>query len=362
MSRTRLLFTLSIVGAVGGLVSAALFAIHAQSSPPVFAPASNPYEQGVFANGIIESEQPSGANVNIYPEVAGTVTDIAVREGQEVVRGTPLVHIEDSVPQATAEQQTAQAAAALALLEELRAQPRPENLQIAQAQVVAAQATLNTASDQLAKQRQAYATDPRSVSKLVLDDAANAVRAAQANVIVAQRQLDLVRAGAWSYDIRNQEAQYTALAKAAAAAQALLVKYTIRAPVDGTVLAVNAAVGSYVSPQGTFDTYTQNATPVVVMGQEEDSLAVRTFIDEILIAKLGRLDRLQATMFVRGTDRRIPLEFVRVQPYVSPKIELSNERTERVDLRVLPVIFRFARPQDLNIYPGQLVDVYVKAE
>jgi HlyD family secretion protein len=139
------------------------------------------------------------------------------------------------------------------------------------------------------------------------------------------------------------------------------VKYTIRAPVDGTVLAINAAVGSYVSPQGTFDTYTQGATPIVVMGQQEHSLAVRVFIDEILIAKLGQLDHLQATMFVRGTDRRIPLEFVRVQPYVSPKIELSNERAERVDLRVLPVLFRFARPEDLNIYPGQLVDVYVRA-
>jgi HlyD family secretion protein len=52
------------------------------------------------------------------------------------------------------------------------------------------------------------------------------------------------------------------------------------------------------------------------------------------------------------------LEFVRVQPYVSPKIELSNERQEQVDLRVLPVIFRF-RKQDAPVYPGQEVDVYI---
>lgn len=359
--RTRLLFALAVVGVLGALLSAALFAIRSPSSPPVFAPASNPYERGVFANGIVESEQPSGANVSVYPEVAGTVTEIAVREGQQVARGAELVYIEDSVPRATAEQQAAQAAAALAVLEELRAEPRPENLQIAEAQVVAAGAALKTSSDQLAKQREAHAVDPRAVSKLVLDDAENAVRAAQANLVVAERQLDLVRAGAWTYDIRNQEAQYTALAKAAAAAQALLVKYTIRAPTDGTVLAINAAVGSYVSPQGTFDPYTQSATPIVVMGRQEGSLAVRAFIDEILVAKLGRADQLQATMFVRGTDRRIALEFVRVQPYVSPKIELSNERTERVDLRVLPVIFRFAPPEDLHIYPGQLVDVYVRS-
>jgi len=51
----------------------------------------------------------------------------------------------------------------------------------------------------------------------------------------------------------------------------------------------------------------------------------------------------RAQMSLRGTDIKVPLEFVRVQPYVSPKIELSNERQEQVDLRVLPVIFRFEK-------------------
>jgi HlyD family secretion protein len=68
---------------------------------------------------------------------------------------------------------------------------------------------------------------------------------------------------------------------------------------------------------------------------------------------------MNAQMFIRGTNIRIPLQFVRVQPYVSPKIQLSNQRTERVDVRVLPVIFRFEKPKKLFIYPGQLVDVYV---
>ena len=55
----------------------------------------------------------------------------------------------------------------------------------------------------------------------------------------------------------------------------------------------------------------------------------------------------------------MPLEFVRAQPYVSPKIELSNQRTERVDVRVLPLIFRFRKPQTMSVYQGQLVDVYI---
>ena len=43
-----------------------------------------------------------------------------------------------------------------------------------------------------------------------------------------------------------------------------------------------------------------------------------------------------------------------------PKIQLSNALTERVDVRVLPVLFHFVRPTDVSMYPGQLVDVYIE--
>jgi HlyD family secretion protein len=44
---------------------------------------------------------------------------------------------------------------------------------------------------------------------------------------------------------------------------------------------------------------------------------------------------------------------------VSPKIELSDQREERVDVRVLPIIFTFEKPKDVSLYPGQLVDIYI---
>jgi HlyD family secretion protein len=44
---------------------------------------------------------------------------------------------------------------------------------------------------------------------------------------------------------------------------------------------------------------------------------------------------------------------------VTPKIELSNERQEQVDLRVLPVIFRFHTDPKIKLYPGEEVDVYI---
>ena len=88
-------------------------------------------------------------------------------------------------------------------------------------------------------------------------------------------------------------------------------------------------------------------------------LGVRCYIDEILIPRLPPPEKMQAQMFIRGTATKVPLEFVRIQPYVSPKIQLSNERQEKVDLRVLPVIFRFEPPPGVRVFPGELVDVYV---
>ena len=95
------------------------------------------------------------------------------------------------------------------------------------------------------------------------------------------------------------------------------------------------------------------------MSRRQAYLGVRCYVDEILVGRLPPPRTHPAQMSIRGTDTKIPLEFVRVQPYVSPKIALSDQRQERVDLRVLPVIFRFARRDGVATYPGQLVDVYV---
>jgi len=359
MKGNRWLFVLSGLGAVIGLAAAAFYAQQKPPLPPVFQPAANPYRSGIYANGIVESDQDNGANVNVYPEVTGTVVRISAREGQAVKRGDELLAVEDSVQRALAAQQAAQADAADAQLAQLQAQPRRENLEVAQAQADAAGASLKTVEDQYEKLRKSWQLDARSVSQDALDNASNAVNMARSSLAVARRQLALTRAGAWSYDIRNQEKQRDALRKAAAAADALLQKYVIRAPVDGIVMAVNTSIGAYVSPQGTYGTYTQGNMPVLVMSGHQDRLAVRVYVDEILVHRLALGQNMQARMFVRGTEVSIPLEFVRVQPYLTPKIQLSDQRSERVDVRVLPVIFRFRRPQQPAIYPGQLVDVYL---
>jgi len=358
--KNRWLIGLAVAGAFGGVVSAVFYSTQHKAQAPAFQPTANPYPNGVYANGIIQSDQDNGTNTAIYPEVAGTVIDIPVKEGQAVKRGDTLLSLDASVQRATTEQLRSQAEAARATLAELKAQPRPESLAVVAAQVDAAAATVKLNQDTLDKLQGLYDKAQNLISKEQLDNATNEVRVANANLTVARRQYELAKAGAWSYEVQSAALQVEALDKAYGAAAAQLDKYTVRAPVDGRILAIEAALGSYVSAAGTYNTILGGNAPLMLMGGgDADVLSVRCYVDEILIQRLALDADTPARLFVRGTDVSLPLQFVRVQPYVSPKIELSSNRTERVDLRVLPVIFRLSRPPGVQLYPGQLVDVYI---
>jgi HlyD family secretion protein len=291
----KIIFTVAFLGILAGLVAAYIFGMARKAQPPAFKPVSNPFDSAIYANGMIESDLPSGENINIFPQISGPITQVFVQEGQQVSAGTPLFAIDDSVQRANTE---------------------------------LAAANLKVARDQYEKRRAAYDADPKSVSKDVLDTAEDAV---------------------------------IQTAAALKAANALLQYYSVKAPIDGVVLVVNATVGGYVSSQGDFDSYTELFDPLVIMSGPQVYLDVRCYVDEILVSRLPTHWHIQAQMQITGTDIKVPLEFVRVQPFVSPKIELSNEKQEQVDLRVLPVIFRFEK-KDAPVYPGQMVDVFIGQE
>ncbi len=307
--RQKLPFAIALLGLVAGLVSAYLYRQRAPNRAPV-AVTRNPYSSGLYAEGIVQSAQASGDDVNVYPEVAGSVTRIEVHEGDSVARGTPLLAVDDRVQRRVVAEDAAK--------------------------VAAARATLAAQGHQLAIVERQAALDARAVSRAARLGARDAVAVARGNLRVA--------------------------IAARAADATLLGKYVLRAPIDGIVLRDAAAVGSYVSPQGVFDTYSQSLDPVIVMRARGGELQVKAYLDEILVPRLPSPPRIAATMFIRGTnDVGIPLRFVRIRPYVTPKIELSDARLEKVDVRVLPIVFRFTAPKGITLYPGQLVDVYIAA-
>ena len=248
------------------LVSAYVAAQQPAAQPPVFNPAANPYAKGIYAEGIIESAQAQGENINIYPEVSGPIIEVLVAEGAPVHKGEPLLRIDDSVQRATAEQLQAQAQAAHALLLELKAEPRPETLDVGDGPGRERPGDAEECRRISWPSRSAPTSiDPRSVSMDALDNARNAEKIAATNLEVVEKQYRLTKAGAWIYDIKTRKSICRAvegLRRGRGAARQIHAQGAgrRRRAVD------SGAVGSYVSPQGAYDSYTQGMDPLIVMG------------------------------------------------------------------------------------------------
>jgi hypothetical protein len=97
----------------------------------------------------------------------------------------------------------------------------------------------------------------------------------------------------------------------------------------------------------------------LAIGTDHESLQVRAYVDERLVHELPAPSKLVGRMLIRETNASVPLMFVRVPRYASPKLARSVERQEPLDEAVLPVIFRFDQVPELVVRAGQLVDVWI---
>jgi hypothetical protein len=124
----------------------------------------------------------------------------------------------------------------------------------------------------------------------------------------------------------------------------------VRAPVDGDVLQVKVHPGEF-APAGV------TATPLVLLGRLKP-LHVRVDVDENEAWRLR--PEAPAIAAVRGNPNlKTPLTFVRFEPLVVPKKSLTGDSTERVDTRVLQVIYR-VEDKLLPLFVGQQMDVFIE--
>ena len=130
----------------------------------------------------------------------------------------------------------------------------------------------------------------------------------------------------------------------------LIQRQTIRAPKDGTILRLNIRVGEFVSKN----------TSAIILG-DLDHLQIRISIDEQNAGLF--IPHAKAVAFPKNNTKvMIPLSFVRVEPYVIPKKNLTGSSEERVDTRVLDVIYAFHPPEHYQMYVGQQMDVFIQRE
>lgn len=314
-------------------------------APPLAEPARPPYAEVVAGAGLVEA---STHNIAVATQLPGVVARVLVRPGERVAAGQPLFVLDERQALATVAVREAKLRVAAENLERLAALPRAEELPAARARIAETQAQVADAREQVAMVE--AIADPRAVSREEVTRRRNALAAAEARLEQARAALALLEAGAWQHEQAVARAQLAAERAELHAARTELERHTVRAPVAGEVLQVNVRAGEFVSA-------TAGSAPVVL--GDTRVLHVRVDIDENDAWRVR--PGAPATASLRGrSDISTPVRFVRIEPLVVPKRSLTGASTERVDTRVLQVLYAFERGE-LPIHAGQQMDVYIDA-
>ncbi|MFO0804577.1 MAG: biotin/lipoyl-binding protein [Gemmataceae bacterium] len=333
-------------------VSQMLFAQQkpAPATPPV-EPAHTPFAQPLAGAGIVE---PETENIAVGTPVPGVVARVQVKVGDIVRPGSPLFKLDDRQMKAELDARLAALGSAEAQLEKWERSPRPEELPPAEAKLAEADANLMDQEQLLDRAKKLRAENAVSDEEFTRRQQAAAIARAQKSK--AESELKLLRAGTWAYD-KKISAAAVSLAKAQAEqTRTELDRLEVKAPrfewnaPDQTtykVLQVNIRPGEFVgAAQG----------PALIVLGYVGKLHVRVDIDENDIGRFR--PELPGIAKPRGNPRQeLKLKFVRVEPYVIPKKSLTGGNTERVDTRVLQVIY--AITGDSSLYVGQQLDVFL---
>ena len=306
MARKYFLPLLALAGAIFGLLIVFWSQKTVPAPPVAFPPATSPYPHAIAGAGIIEA---SSQNISIGTPFNEVITKIYVVEGDRVKAGTPLFELDLRIFQAVLE--TAEAALKLALAD----------------------------FEDKKKQFSFYQRlqDKKAVSEQIYQQAYYAMLEAEENVKVAEG------------NVKQAETN--------------IQRSIIKAPIDGQILQVNCHIGEiapvvpFISAQSTWLT-AANGT-LILMGSV-NPLQVRIDIDE---DDAWRYDKGSPAMaFVRGNRNiKFPLAFLRIEPYIIPKSSFTGDVVERVDTRVLQVLYQFDKG-NLPVYPGQILDIFIETK
>jgi len=302
----RLSFYFALAGIIAGVMMVRQLRARPPAPPPLNEPARSPFTNSVAATGIIEA---SRENVKIGVTKAGLLARVFVHVGSVVKTGEPLFQLDDREAKA--------------------------RLEIARAQLASAHATLALEEAQSAD----VADQFDRVARLERDKVASTdeFKRKEFSLHTSKRRIEKAKA-----DLAAAETQIKS-------AQTDLDILTIRAPRDGALLQVNIREGEYAA--------TSPPEALMVLGEVE-RLQVRADVDEQNAPLV--LPNQPAVAYLKGsTSNPLALRFVRIEPFVIPKRSLTGDSTERVDTRVLQVIFELDKPE-VPLYVGQQVDVFIR--
>ncbi len=308
MLLTKPSFYLAIAGIVAMVMLVRKNAYQPPAPPPLVEPSRSPFKVSVAATGLIESAR---ENVKIAAPRPGLIQKVYVLPGAKVRKGDPLLDMDKREAAAKVETMRAQ-------LESMRAGLAMEQVQSAdmkdQLDRVAKLEKDNVASiDEFQRKQFAFKTASARIEKTGAD-----IKSAESTLRQSETELGVL---------------------------------SVTAPRDGTVLQVNIREGEYAN---------NSSTEGLMLLGETEKLQVRAEVDE-QNAPLVQPSQPAAAFLKGSTENKIDLRFIRIEPFVVPKRSLTGDSLERVDTRVLQIIFEFDRPT-FPVYVGQQVDIFIRSD
>ncbi len=278
------------------------------AAPPIVTPAAPSFKSSVAGAGIVEANT---ENISIGTLVSGVVSEVYVSVGSKVRAGDALFKLDDRD-----------------LLAQLSI--RQMALRVADANVKVAKALLADLKNQLYRAK--ILSGKEVISKDEFDRRNYAVQTALASL--NQARAEAVSVKAQIGEIRTN-----------------LDRIIVRSPIDGEMLQIKIHPGEFALAGVT-------QTPLMILGNIEPRY-VRVDVDENDAWRVR--PTAPAIAFLRGNrEIKTPLTFVRFEPYVIPKKSLTGDSTERVDTRVLQIIYRIEDSR-IPVFVGQQMDVFIEA-
>ncbi len=293
----QILRRFSVWASLLGLVAVVLMVRRTTAIEPIQPPLSTPAQKP--SSRVIAAAglvESLRENTRVGVPVAALVKNVAVQVWDQVEAGAPLLQLDD---------------------------------RDLQAQLTLQRADLQVREAELAKARRQH-----ELSQSLL-----------ASGLVSQEEADTQRD---SFEVARARRD-SALA-VIAQTETLVDRLTVRAPFSGTVLQINTRPGEYVVPGGD--------NPPVLLGSIQE-VQVRADVDEQIAPRVKSGTR--AVGYLKGDAANpIALEFVRIEPFITPKRNLTGSSAERVDTRVLQVIYKFPNEVPRRVYVGQQMDLFLE--
>lgn len=132
--------------------------------------------------------------------------------------------------------------------------------------------------------------------------------------------------------------------------ESLINRLIVRAPIAGTVLEVNTSAGEYTMP---------GISATLILLGSIGELPVRADVDEQIAPRVKPCSK--AVGYLKGnTQYPIQMECIRLEPYITPRCNFTGFSTERMDTRVLQVIYKFLNDSRHPIYVGQQMVLFIE--